>query len=130
MLVFCTLIGCYSSSEINGSSIKTAHRSVNYIKNHLSVEQRIEFEIAYWTIRDFIKNTGEFLDAVDGKDSAATILLGKEIFQQHKNNGFADYAEFTSWDQMIAKYYQKRLDADKNTSNFEKNKINNVLYNL
>lgn len=124
------IVGCTSSENINGRSVKAANRSVNMIKDRLSTEQRIEFEISYWTVRDAIKNNEEFLALVDGKSVAEMITLGKENFKKRKQSGFSGYAKYTNWQQMIAQFTQARINQDRRQGNPKKNRDNNVLYNL
>ena len=126
------LLGCTSGSKINGRSVKTANRSVSMIKDRLPTEQRIEFEVSYWTIRDAIRNNEEFLDLVDGKSAEEMIVLGKENFQQRKNNGFTGYEKYASWDQMITKFTQDRINQGrhKNKAQVNRDRDNNVLYSL
>ncbi len=47
-----TLIACGKGQEINGHNTATAYRSVKALKNRLSPDNRIEFEVSFWTIRD------------------------------------------------------------------------------
>lgn len=126
------LLGCTSGSQINGRSVKTANRSVSMIKDRLPTEQRIEFEVSYWTIRDAIRNNEEFLDLVDGKSAEEMIVLGKENFQQRKNDGFKGYEKYASWEQMIAKFTQDRINQSrhKNKAEANRDRDNNVLYKL
>jgi hypothetical protein len=124
------LMGCSGGPEVSGRSIKSANRSVARIKDRLSTEQRIEFETSYWTIRDSIRNKDEFLDTVGGKNVEELIALGKEVFQQRKDAGFKDYDQYTSWDQMIAKYTQQRIDQGKRKRPDARDQSNNVLYKL
>lgn len=128
--IFALLVGCSSGGEVSGRSIKSANRSVIRIKNRLPTEQRIEFEVSYWTLRDAIKNREEFLDTVGGKTPDELIVLGKEIFQQRKNAGFKDYDQYNSWDQMIAKFTQDRIDQNKHRKRDPRDAGNNVLYKL
>ncbi|CAA9891792.1 conserved exported hypothetical protein [Candidatus Methylobacter favarea] len=136
LLILCCsfLIACGTGQEINGHSTRTAYRSVKGLKERLSPENRIEFEVAFWTIRDAKKNDDEFLDTVDGKTPTEIIALGKEIYQQRKNEGFEAYSQYSSWEDMIAKFGQERTDPDirkgKNASKDAKDKANNVLYKL
>jgi hypothetical protein len=128
------LAGCGSSQEINGHTLRTADKSVKILKERLPPENRMEFEISYWTIRDAKKDTKEFLDAVDGKTPLEIIALGKEVFQERKNNGFELYKQYSSWEQMITKYMQDRQEQD-NRRNVKKrdlvdNPNNSVLYDL
>ncbi len=112
-IICLSLFGCSKGNQINGRSLKTANRSVSRIKDRLPTEKRIQFEVSFWTMRDAIKDRGDFLDAVDGKSPDELIELGKEVFQQRKNAGFEKYNEYTSWDQMIAKFTQERIDQGK-----------------
>ncbi len=124
------LLGCTKGSEINGRSFKTANRSVSMIKDRLPTEQRIEFEVSYWTLRDSIRDKEEFLDTVDGKNPTELIILGKEVFQQRKNSGFIAYDKYDSWDQMIAKFTQERIDQNMHKKLESRDMSNNILYKL
>jgi hypothetical protein len=136
LLILCCsiLIACGKGQEINGHSTRTAYRSVKGLKDRLPPENRIEFEVAFWTIRDAKKNDDEFLDTVDGKTPQEITALGKEIYQQRKNDGFEAYSQYSSWEDMIAKFGKERTDQDvrtgKNTNKDAKDKANNVLYKL
>lgn len=112
-LVCSLLIGCNKSHQINGSSLKTVSRSVNSIKEKLPLDQRIEFEVSYWTIRDEIRNNKDFLNEIDGNTPDVLISKGKELFLKRKASGFKDYDKFTDWDQMIAQYTQERIDQNR-----------------
>ena len=129
-LICAFLIGCSSGGEVSGRSIKSANKSVNRIKNRLPTEQRIEFEVSYWTLRDSIKNREEFLDTVGGKTPYELIVLGKEVFQQRKSTGFTNYEQYTSWEQMIAKFTQERIDQNKRKKPDPRDEGNSVLYKL
>lgn len=107
------VLGCNKSHQINGSSMKTVNRSVSSIKERLPLDQRIEFEISFWTLRDEIKDNGDFLDAIDGKTPEQLIEKGKELFQKRKTSGNKDYAQYDSWEQMIAEYSQERIDQNR-----------------
>ncbi len=72
-----TLIACGKGQEINGHNTATAYRSVKALKNRLSPDNRIEFEVSFWTIRDAKKDDKEFLDVVDGKTPEEIIAIGK-----------------------------------------------------
>ena len=68
LIISCaTLVACGKGQEINGRSTTTAYRSVKALKNRLPAENRIEFEVSFWTIRDSKKDDKEFLNIVDGK---------------------------------------------------------------
>jgi len=107
------MTGCNKGQQINGSSLKTVNRSINGIKERLPLDQRIEFEISYWTLRDEIRNNKEFLDAIDGKTPEKLIETGKELFQKRKAAGNKEYEQFANWDQMVAQYSQERIDQNR-----------------
>lgn len=116
VLVFTTcavLAGCNKSQQINGSTLKTVNRSMTYIKERLPIDQRIEYEVSFWTLRDDIRNNKEFLDAVDGKTPEQLIGMGKELFQKRKAAGVKDYQQYNTWDQMIAQFSQERIEQNR-----------------
>jgi hypothetical protein len=119
ILIFSMLISCFfisscgMGSKINGSSIKTAYRSIRMLKSRLPVEQRIAFEISFWSMRDAHRDNGEFLDLVDGKTPEEIIEAGKKIFQESKSAGIEEYQEYSSWDEMINKFTKERMDQGK-----------------
>jgi hypothetical protein len=85
-------------------------------------------------IRDAKKDDKEFLDVVDGKNPEEIIAIGKEIYQERKAAGFKGYEEYSSWEEMIAKFGKERLDQDnrkgKSKEAQDKDKANDVLYKL
>jgi hypothetical protein len=129
-----TLIACGKGQEINGHNTATAYRSVKALKNRLPPDNRIEFEVSFWTIRDAKKDDKEFLDVVDGKTPEEIIAIGKEIYQERKATGFKGYEQYSSWEEMIAKFGKERIDQDnrkgKSKEAQDKDKANDVLYKL
>jgi len=134
LILSCTmLIACNNGQEINGRSTKTAYRSVKGIKERLPSETRIQFEVAFWTIRDANKDDSKFLDLVGGKTPEEIIVLGKEIYQQRKDTGYQAYTQYSSWEDMINKFGKERNDQENRVGKKKedpKDKANNVLYNL
>ena len=114
LAVVCMLLtGCNNAQQINGSTLKTVNRSVTHIKERLPVDQRIEYEVAYWTLRDEVRNNKEFLSAIDGKTPPQLIEIGKDLFLKRKAAGNKEYEKFDNWDQMIAQYSQERIDQNR-----------------
>ncbi len=130
IIIVAMLVGCSSSDEVSGRSIRSAYKSVIFIKRHLPVDQQVEFEVSFWTVRNATPNDKELLDKVGGKKAEDIIAMAKEIYQQRKNSGAKEYQEFTSWDQMIAKYGQERIDQTKHKKPDARDEKNNVLYKL
>lgn len=114
LVISCLLIvSCGKSNQINGTSVRTAYRSVKGIKRYLPVEKRIAFEVSFWSMRDAYRDNDEFLDLVDGKTPDEIIEIGKQIFQDRKALGVKKYRDFANWDQMIAHFTQERIDQGK-----------------
>lgn len=110
ILISCTaLTACNNGQKINAHNEKTAFKSVRTIKNRLNEEMRLSYELSFWMIRDFKRNDDEFLKAVDGKIPTEIIALGKDIYQQRKESGAAEYQKYKSWEEMIAKFDKERL---------------------
>lgn len=127
----CTLLSaCGRSEEVNGHNIRTAYKSVKVLKERLPVEKRIEFEVSFWTIRDAQKSDSGFLEAVDGKTPAEIIEMGQDIYRQRKNAGFKGYEQYSSWEDMIAKFGQERAQQGAIKKEDARDKANDVLYNL
>jgi len=124
--------GCSKGSQINGRSFKTALMSVKSLKNRLPQEKRVAFELSFWAIRDQYKhNNSEFLDQVDGKSPDELIESGKAIFEKRKQEGFQEYQQYTTWDDMIRKYTQERMDQlSKKPKADSRDNDNSVLYKL
>jgi len=120
--------GCSNERTINGRSERTAAQSVKIMKEYLPSDQRVEFEMAYWTLKDAIPDSKQFLDAVDGKNVTELILLGKEHFEQRKAMGIEAYGRYASWEDMIQKLIKERAGQSNNKD--PRDKANNVLYDL
>ncbi len=130
IIIFAMLLGCSSSDEVNGRSIRSAYKSVIFIKRHLPADQQVEFEVSFWTVRDATPNDKELLDKVGGKKVEEIVAMAKEIYQQRKNSGAKEYQAFSSWEQMIAKYGQERIDQTKHKKTDGRDDKNNLLYKL
>jgi hypothetical protein len=131
MVISCFFnVGCNSGSQINGHSIRTALRSVKQLKNRLPTEQRIAFEISFWSMRDAHQDEDEFLDRVGGKTPEEIIIAGKKIFQERKTAGFKDYQEFSTWEEMITKFTKDRMDQGSKKKSRDRREDHSVIYKL
>ncbi|MCK5898963.1 MAG: hypothetical protein KAG06_07830 [Methylococcales bacterium] len=131
LLVTLTLFGCSKGNEVSGRSMRSAYKSVNYIKNRLPTETRIEFELSFWMLRDDIKDKSDFLSEVGGKTPEELIELGKSLYQKRKSEGYQEYDKFNNWDQMISHYNQERLDQNKKRKKYDpRDEGNSVIYKL
>lgn len=129
-LAIVSLLGCSKGNEVSGRSMRSAYRSVSRIKDRLPTEERIEFELSFWALRDDIKNKDDFLDEVGGKTHLEVIEMGKSLYQKRKTTGYKEYEKFNSWDQMITHYSQQRLDQNKRKRPDDRDAENSVIYDL
>ena len=133
MLCCAALMACSQGQKINGHTTKTAYKSVKMLKNRLLPENRIEFEVAFWAIRDANKEDKKFLSLVDGKKPEEIVALGKEIFKERRDAGFKEYTQYGSWEEMIIKFGRERIEQENHKSNKKedtKDQANDVLYKL
>lgn len=131
LILSTSLTACSNGNEVSGRSMKGAYRSVNRIKSRLPTEQRIEFELSFWAIRDKYRGDKDtFLDEVGGKTHEEVIAMGKQMFQERKSAGFAEYQKYDNWDHMIAQYAQTRINQNKNKRPEKRDMENSVLYDL
>lgn len=112
LLVSFGLAACSNSNQINGKSMKTAHKSVAFIKEHIPADQRVEFEVAYWSLRNKISNDVEFLKSIDQKTFVDIIELAKTNFAKDKAAGVKQLAQYENWEQMIAQQIEQRGEQD------------------
>lgn len=103
---------CGNAGQINAHSLKTAQKSVNFIKDHLPAEQRMEFEMAFWALRNQIKNEADFLKAIDGKSAQDLVALAKANFADQKAAGAKEYAAYETWEQMLGRQIELRNTQD------------------
>ena len=127
-------IGCSGERQINGRTSKLAFKSVRVMKEYLPKRQKLEFEIAFWTMKNGFEKNSEFLDAVDGNTSAELIAAGKAKFVELQESGRPEYTKFSNWDAMIKSYEDERFEQDmnhkKDKDQRQKESMNNVLYDL
>ena len=131
-LVCSLLVGCNKGHQINGSSLKTVNRSINSIKDKLPLDQRIAYEVSFWTLRDEIRNNKDFLNEIDGKTPEELISKGEELFLKRKASGFKGYDQYASWNDMIMQYTQERIDQNRKKTPDSRDKTNphNINYKM
>lgn len=102
------LTACNNGQKINGHNEKTVYKSIQMIKMRLPEAMRVEYEIAFGLLRDAEKDNAIFFKSIDGKTPSELIAMGKDIFQQRKNEGVAEYQKYQSWEEMMTSHQQER----------------------
>lgn len=133
------LVACGKGNTVNGHTARTAYRSVKMLKEKLPPDNKIEFEVSFWTIRDANPKEDDFLSAVDGKSPWDIIDMGKEIYKERKATGFKGYEKYNTWEEMIAKFDKERIEQEKThtagSKNFDSANTNpdtpsSIIYNM
>lgn len=123
--------GCSTERSINARNEKTAAKSAKVMKEYLPSDMRVEFELAYWTTRDALRDNKEFLNAIDGKNASEMIVVGKKYFDQQKSAGIQGYDKYASWDEMVAVLIKERKEQSlAKAPEDRRDKANNILYKL
>lgn len=124
--------GCSNERSINARNEQTAAKSVKIMKEYLPSDMRVEFEVAYWTTRDALRDKKEFLNAVDGKTAPELIAVGRQYFDKQKAAGAKGYEKYASWDEMVALLIKERKEQSlaRKTEDTREDRANNVLYKL
>lgn len=100
------------------------------IKDRLPQQQRIPFELSFWAIRTKYRKNEDFLDIVGGKTPDELIAVGKEVFDTRKTEGFAEYQQYATWEDMIQKYTDDRRAQNAKKKRDPREGENSVLYKL
>lgn len=109
LLAICLLgVGCGNGGNINASSNKTLYRSVAVIKDRLPEKERVEFEVAFWSLKQSEPDQAKFRDTVDGKSVEEIIAMGKENFVKRKAAGDEAYRQHASWGDLIKQLVAER----------------------
>ena len=132
IVLFCLFAtGCGGKPTINGHNIRTANRSLIMMKRALPTDQRLEFEIAFWTLKDAHPKNSDFLDIVDDQTVDEVIELGRKSFNESSAAGITAYTKYASWDDMLDKVQKERAaTALPKEPISERDKKNDVLYQL
>lgn len=103
-LLYILPVACSNGKEINGASHQTAYRSAMNVKRHLPEQDRVIFETAFGILDQIKSEEGPdaFSDAVDGMTAEEVIALAKEEVNKKIAEGYEDFAQYRSWEDMIA----------------------------
>src|SRR5690554_1623010 len=118
-------VGCSGERSINAANDRTLYRSVKIMKEYLPSKQRVEFEVAFWTLKESAGTPDEFRDVVDGKTASELIALGKKNFAEQRAAGVKSFQAYASWEAMIDDFLKERsyLNANRGDQRERHNKI-------
>jgi len=114
LMSLCLLtVGCGKGDQINANSDNSLYRSVIALQRRLPDQERVEFEVSFWSLKQFAQNESTFRNQVNGKTVQEVIEMGKQNFAAQKAAGNADYIKYPSWEAMIAELVKERQQSAK-----------------
>ena len=109
VLIFAVLLSaCGQSDKINARSDRSMYRSMSGIQRNLPAKQKVEFQVSFWSLKQFAENEAEFRDQVHRKTVPEIIELGKQNFTTQSAKGNAKFIKYATWDEMIAELVEER----------------------
>ncbi len=99
---------CGMGDQINANSENSLYRSVTTLQRRLQDKERVEFEVSFWSLKQYAESEEAFRSQVNGKTVYEVIDMGKANFTKQKAAGNPEYTEFDSWDSMIASLVNER----------------------
>jgi hypothetical protein len=109
LLIFAVLLSaCGGSDKINARSDRSMYRSMGGIQRSLPEKQKIEFQVSFWSLKEFAENEAKFRDQIHRKTVPEIIELGQENFVAQSAMGNAKFIKYATWDEMIEELVQER----------------------
>jgi hypothetical protein len=109
LLIFAVLLSaCGQSDKINARSDRSMYRSVTGMQRNLPAEEKVEFQVSFWSLKQFAENEAEFRDQVHRKTVPEIIELGKQNFVEQSAKGNAKFNMYATWEEMIVELVEER----------------------
>lgn len=102
------LNGCGQADQINARSDRALFRTVSDMQRRLPKEQQVEFQVSFWSLKQYAESESEFREMVHRKSAPEIIELGKENFVTQAAAGNRDFIKYSSWNSMIADLVEER----------------------
>ncbi len=113
LLVFSFLfIGCGQNQRINATSTNAMLRSVGGILRHLPENERVAFQVSFWSLKQYADSDVSFRKSVHGKTVAEIVEMGKENYKIQAGAGNPEYIKFDSWEEMIVALIAERKESE------------------
>jgi hypothetical protein len=106
------LLGCGQSDKINASNDRSLYRSVTGLQQNLPVQEQVEFQVSFWSLKQYAKDDAEFRNLVHRKTVPEVIELGKQNFTRQYEAGNPDFTKYASWDAMIDELVTERKESE------------------
>lgn len=122
--------GCGPSDKINASNDKSLYRSVSGIEHTLPEKQQIEFQVSFWSLKQYAKSELEFREMVHRKTASEVIELGKQNFATQSGAGNPDFTKYPSWDAMINQLLEERKQSELRPKRSDPRDKDNLIHNM
>lgn len=110
--IFITFPGCGQGPKVHANSDKQMYRSVATTMSRMSINNRIQFEVAFWSLHNSAKDKNKFREEINGKTPAEVVQMASADFNARKAAGEEGYSKYESWEDLIEKLKQERASYD------------------
>ncbi|MGH8551976.1 MAG: hypothetical protein ACRERS_01655 [Methylococcales bacterium] len=124
MLACLGLFACGQGDKLNAANDKSLYRSVTWLQRSVPAKQQVEFQVAFWSLKQYATNESEFRKQVHRKTVLEIIELGKENFARQSQALNPEFTKFASWDAMIEKLTEERKQSELRPHNDARDKGN------
>jgi hypothetical protein len=122
--------GCGQSDKINASTDKSLFRSVSGIERNLPAKQQVEFQVSFWSLKQYAESDAGFRTLVHRKTVPEIIELGKQNFAAQLEAGNPDFTKYSSWDAMIEELVQERKQSELRPKKGDPRDQDNLIHNM
>ncbi|MGH8498784.1 MAG: hypothetical protein ACRERV_08275 [Methylococcales bacterium] len=123
------IAACGQSDQINASNDRSLYRSITGLQRNLPAKQRVEFQVAFWSLKQYAENESEFRNMVHRKTVPEIIELGKQNFAAQYAAANPDFTKYSSWDAMVEELTEERRKSELRPKNDPRDK-GNLIHNM
>ncbi len=106
------IAGCGQSDKLNAGNDRSLYRSVTGLQSNLPAKQRVEFQVSFWSLKQYAKSEDEFRKMVHLKTVPEIIEIGKQHYATQYAAGNPDFTKYSSWDTMIEQLVEERRKSE------------------
>lgn len=122
--------GCGQSDKINASNERSLYRSVIGLQRNLPEKEQIEFQVSFWSLKQYAESEAGFRTMVHRKNVPEIIELGKQNFATQYEAGNPDFTKYSSWDAMIEELVEERKQSELRPKKGDPRDQDNLIHNM
>ena len=108
LIVAAISIGCYKINQIDATSEKRLLRSLTHFTGSLYGKDRIEFQAAFFFLKQYGGSAEAFRQTVNKKTPQEVIEIAKADYSKKIAERDKDFQQYESWDAMISALVKER----------------------